>query len=360
MTVYPVTLSPWFTQVYAGLFDLARSGRICISISNAFDHATLIDGTSLPLRIRSLKTEREFALLIDLNDNRNFAHPSLLSEFDVIAKRSYLQRYLERLSDAERHKIIPYGINLCAGSTSMPIARIFFAHHAIRLSQRSRLTLKLSSINFQHQARFLLYLLKSNLSLFEDDFTEDREIEPSDTVFFVTRLFGTDDKLTPFSLERVELVRRLKEHFADRFFGGIIDNKLSRKHCSRELLLKKLSRREFIRAQKNAQIVVSTLGVGDSTPWKLGEALAGGRCIVSEPLRFALPVELVDDQDFKTFSSIDECLQVCEALMADRERSTRLSRAAASFYDSHVRSARLLENLLRASEQRYSELSVGD
>ncbi|MFQ5470378.1 MAG: glycosyltransferase [Gammaproteobacteria bacterium] len=353
ITLFPNTLSPWFSQVYAGLYDLQRAGKADISLSTRFKYPQLVDATSLAIEVKEKATDRTLRILVDLNDNRNLSVPSVTDWFDVIVKRSFHPPTLEKLPEKARNKIIPYGLNFNCGSRAMPVMTLFLNHQLVRLKNLGKLNLKKHKFVFQHQLRFLFYLFKNNLSLHEDDFMGTPGGLTKNRIFFITRLFSRGNDLTEFSYNRIELLKKLKKEFGDSFLGGVVRNSLSEKYCPRDLLCEKVSRREYTTMLRESDIAICTLGVGESNPWKLGEAVAGARCIVTEPLRFKLPNDLEEGVHVKTFVTNDECVQACAELLEQPELVRQMKENTQDYYEQYVRSDRLVERFLVESLLRY-------
>ena len=344
--IYPNTLAPWFSQVYAGLYELRRSGKARMSLSTELKHSELFDGTSLALEVTELSSGKKRSILVDLNDNRHFSIPQAIEWFDVIVKRSFYPGTVSKLPSYLRNKIVPYGINFNCGSPTVPILQLFVAHHLMRFRLLGRPKSKKHGFEWRHQLRFLLYMTKNDFSFYESDFEGHPHAPTKYRVFFISRLFDLGKGLTDFSRERIELVKALKKEFGPRFHGGIVKNRLSERYCPRDLLYAKVSRRQFTKTLKESDIVVSTLGVGESNPWKLGEAIAGARCIVSEPLRFELPAPLEEGVHIRKFVTADDCLRTCEELIRNPESIRQMKENVWGYYQQHVKAEKLMARIL--------------
>ncbi len=197
----------------------------------------------------------------------------------------------------------------------------------MRLRLLGKLKAKKRGLSWQSQLRFLLYLTRNNSSLYEKDFEGPPHESAKYGVFFLTRLWedkDSPDGLTKFSQARIELAKVLKTEFGSRFHGGVVRNHISERYCSKDLLYSKVSRREFTRTLRESDIAVCTLGIGKSTPWKLGEAIAAAKCIVSESLFFELPMPLEEGVHLRTFRTTEDCLQACEQLFRDPRSMKRM------------------------------------
>lgn len=346
IVIFPNTIAPWFSQVYAGLYELSDTGSVDVTISPRVVHRDLVDATSLALEVTDHDSARTLRILIDLDDTKRFAFPHLIDQFDVIAKRSFFRPEIEKLPRAQQRKIIPYGINFNCGSPSIPVGRLFLNHHLLRLRLGLLKSKQSQRFLFQHQLRFLFFLANNDLSLNEADFINSPDSPTRHDIFFVTRMFGTQQGLTEFSQRRIELMQALRKTFGPRFHGGIVRTRLSERFCPKELLRPKMSRRKFAETLGASNVVVSTLGVGGSNPWKLGEFIAAARCIVSEPLVFELPIPLEERKHICSFTSTDHCLETCDALLSNDSLVNDMKHHAESYFLNHVTASRLILSLL--------------
>ena len=75
-----------------------------------------------------------------------------------------------------------------------------------------------------------------------------------------------------------------------------------------------LDRETHLSLMKNASIVISTNGFGNSLPWKLAEYCKLGKCIVSEELTHELPNPLIKGVHLEIYNddiltNIHQCLE---------------------------------------------------
>ena len=79
---------------------------------------------------------------------------------------------------------------------------------------------------------------------------------------------------------------------------------------------------------------------------RLAEYLAASRCIVSEPLRNSLPVQLVENVHYLGFRSVNECIAKCALLLEDRSRAEEMRRKNWEYYINEVAPVKHVHNLL--------------
>jgi hypothetical protein len=135
---------------------------------------------------------------------------------------------------------------------------------------------------------------------------------------------------------RVALVRALRKAFPKHFRGGVIPTKLARERYPDALTAEPTRPAGYLAASRESLIGISTRGLHHSVPFKLPEYLAGSKCIVSEPLRNALPDALENGRELLWFRGVDECLEKCEELLRWPERALELRHNAWKYYQKHV------------------------
>ena len=91
---------------------------------------------------------------------------------------------------------------------------------------------------------------------------------------------------------------------------------------------------------------MNTDGLDGSPGFKLGESMAAGAAIVSQPFRFELPESLVPEVHYLPFVEPEECVAQCRRLLDDRALAERMRRANLAYYRRNVRPEAHVRNLL--------------
>ncbi len=345
----PWSLAPWFSQVFSGLYDLQAKGVVQTRLTEDLGAPVLLDRFSMLLRVRNHELDQSRIIGIDLNDTSKFSAKDGLNAAEIVFKRSYRKSLLDTHSADIADRTVPYGINYNCYSSSIHTLRIIARHYRLRI-RAGKQTKKPSGPAWRrHHARFLLSGIPNNTSISEKAFRW-RPDEPSKPqVFFITRLQASQSRnetIEHLTQQRIELVRRLRAELGDGFLGGIVKDTWSTKLCPKELLIDKLSRREFIAALRSSDVLVSTLGVGRSTPWKFAEGLATSRCILTEPLYFDVPHDLEEGRDIHVFRNSDECVEKAVGLLEDQDLVAASKKAAWNLYEHYVKADSLLKSVL--------------
>ena len=157
------------------------------------------------------------------------------------------------------------------------------------------------------------------------------------TVLFQVRAWeperGSDPEDRELANEgRAEIIRLLREELGPRFQGGFLPTEHARRRYPSLLTNLESSQDGYLRLLRRAAIGVSTVGLHGSNPYKLGEYLAAGTAIVSEPLRFSLPEPLLEDVNVCTFTSPEACVEACRSLLDDPARLRRMQHSNQQYW----------------------------
>jgi hypothetical protein len=98
-------------------------------------------------------------------------------------------------------------------------------------------------------------------------------------------------------------------------------------------------------------VSVVTTGIHQSVPGKLGESLAAGRCIVTEPLAYELPVQLEEGRHYLVFRNPEECVAQCRRLLDDDGLAAAMQAANREYYERHGSLTRTIERCLSRAEE---------
>jgi len=340
--------------VYTGLSSLARQGIIrhhYLAPEDATRESQHFHACSVWMEVECQYTPLKRKICIELHDRSDFVATGLLEACDVYYKRSYFQPDLNSLSEWQRRKIKPFGLNFaCRSSESLtdlmcaigPRLARHILWQSIHRSER-RLSETLANTSG--------FLLSPNITTFEQ--SPESVVEPS--IVFQPRVWEKEDTgvedSCDFNRERVEVLRALREAFPGRFRGGLVPTELARNRYPESLTNQPCRRSKYIRMAKRNLIAIYTRGLHQSLAFKLAESLAASQCIVSEPLRNELPVPLVDGEHYLLFRNPDECIAACRRLLNDPELAGRMRRANHAYYEENVRPDRAV---LRCLEQSFA------
>ena len=268
-------------------------------------------------------------LAFDLRDQSCSICRDALEQADCYFKRSYYEPNLQALSKTQRSKILPFGLNCCletCGSRTL-VAKLFLRNPACIL--RFRATLR-------------TYLRLANVKIMERPFS----IEPEQIIHFQTRVWQPEevvgDDFREINETRVALVRSLRREFGARFKGGLVPTAFARVHYPDAL--------SHVKSSRAALIGVYSRGLHHSLGFKLTEYLASSKCIVAEPLRNSLPVPLVEGTHYRKFTAVEECLALCDQLLANPRAAREMRAANWEYYSRYVRFDQLIPRCLNVCD----------
>lgn len=270
----------------------------------------------------------------DLQDwDYMFSHYSL-KNCKIIYKRAYNQNMVDIIKNKYNNiDLLPFGFTFNTN---------FYDANFSRNALTSRL---INGIfySFSDPKYFFRYINKKYQSIFKiknssnNNFIPQNIIPKYDYIFFQVEYhnYKNHNEANMLNKYRSELIRELKVEFGKQFIGGMwshsqIDNQYSDCHSYY------LDKKSYLLLIKNASIVISTNGFGNSLPWKLAEYLKLGKCIVSEKLIHMLPKRLENNFHLMMFNNNKECIKICRELLINKEKSKILSENAKKYFDENV------------------------
>jgi hypothetical protein len=340
VSVFVDSVAAHLHQIYTGLHHLHCSGKIRLRLSSRRAHDAVPGPyTNVWLVARSGKDNQTRRICFDMADGNRVLATEQLKACDVYFKRSFYQPTYRSFPEELKSKILPLGLNfVCASKNG-------FAY-------RTKLALR-SFTNTKERGRGpLVDSLKAILSTFQfidkqailldSDFEIPPSREASLRIFFQPRIFDLEHSSSHAELHqlnetRANTVRALRTHFGDAFVGGVARSSYSARHYPDCLSSHSVYQADYLKPARECLVCVSTLGVSKSTPWKIAEYMAGSRCIVSEPLTYALPVALENGANVLTFTNVEECVQACERILGDSNLATQMRRANWQYYQEYVK-----------------------
>lgn len=353
--VYPDLYSPHHSQIYSGLSDLAKEGKIDLKFTSRFESEvkTSIPNSTLWLQVTDSENGKGRNVCFDLFDGCEISSIQRLRLCDVYFKRSFSEQSLSKLDSIDRAKVHPYGLNHeCRSINERQILRRLIIFH---LSRRTLFKNPGRFINHLATEIVRYFLLKLNIDVFNLKPISCYEFlvkpgEPAEpTILFQTRLWSShetprisESRLNELNDMRVKTVRILKNKFAGRFIGGLIPTDYARQYYPDLLAVEKTNRRDYLNLVKRCLICVTSTGLHDSIGFKLPEYLAASRCIVSEPINFQLPVSLKEGGNYLSYRTPEECVEACEKILSNSKFADQMRQDNYEYYLEEVLPPKLL------------------
>jgi hypothetical protein len=177
-------------------------------------------------------------------------------------------------------------------------------------------------------------------------------------VLFLCRTWEADSNIAPAkALERQQLnetraqcIIALRKEFGSRCLAGFVRSPHALEHFPHAAVDGGLTteRRSYLKIVRSIPICIATLGLHQSTPWKLGEYVANSRAIVSEQLQHDVP-EFHVDENYLQFRDAAECVATVGALMESRVARDTMAAANRDYYERRLKPDRLVLNALQAA-----------
>jgi hypothetical protein len=298
---------------------------------------------------------------IDMADSGRAFSLERIEHCDVYFKRSFHREHVTQLPPTLRQKVQPYGVFYEAsesGDASL-LHRIVCEVIARRRFGAPAGTRELSwwakVIGSSWLDPFAVRLMGRRLVI-PDDYVANAGAPLGDTVCFQTRLWSPaevprENDVAAINGTRAEIVSALRRSLGARYVGGVMRSAFAREQYGDLITPHADDRASYLGILQKCRVSVVTTGIHQSVPGKLGESLAAGRCIVTEPLAYELPVPLAEGTHYLVFRNPEECVAQCRRLLNDDGLAAAMQAANREYYERHGSLTRTIERCLSRAEE---------
>jgi hypothetical protein len=176
--------------------------------------------------------------------------------------------------------------------------------------------------------------------------------QPKEGVVFQVRAWdpadgGDDEGRHVINEQRARLITALRSTFGPLSRGGFTPSPYAVRRYPHLISPLPTDQAAYARLIASSSIGVSTIGLGGSSPLKLGEYMAAGCAVVSERLHYPLPED--PGVALERFDDVDGCISACERLLDDGDALDRAQVAARCYWHDSVRPDVLLRNRLTST-----------
>lgn len=333
--VSPVHRLEITSSLIAGVSTLARSGELSLALEPLRDPDPTPHITRWDLGRASSGSRRKVAF--DEFDRSDRFDLEALREVDVYFKRTYHPAALEDLPPGLAARVRPGGLTFgCfVDGSRLLMARAAWAAWRAQVGAKGLGGLKeASSLLFHNAAQIEGFLNTSTWERHPSDPLYDR-------IVYQTRIWSEEPDPEvdrhDVNAERVAIVRALRAEFQGEDLIGLIHTDFAEETAPDALLGRKVSRVEYAQQLRTSLIAVNSHGLDGSAGFKVGESLAAGCALVSQPFRFELPEPLLPEVHYLPFETPEECVAQCRRLLADRDLASRMRAANQAYYRENVK-----------------------
>lgn len=357
VTVLPEDHRSHWMQIYAGLTELAARGRLELRYFGAQPPDAPPPVGVIWLVAEDPATGRSMRMCVDLHDGPAILSPEGLDRCDLYYKRSLHPSTLAQLSDRDRARIRPVGLNcFLVGDQDHDLWRRLLLERRLRQASgrplpRAEVRPRLRYLASVYRKPWWPSSLRRACLARASDLVAPPQRDLSDVVVMQARVWSREDAphaadREPMNEQRAELVRVLRRAFGRRFQGGLVPSELARARFDDCLSTLPTDQTAWLALVREARVGVVTLGLHGSIPWKLPEYLAASRCVVSERFEHVLTAPLESGRHVEYFGTLDECAGACERLLSDPGRARAMQAANADYYARFVSPQALVARML--------------
>jgi hypothetical protein len=294
---------------------------------------------SMWMEVACERSGRSIQLFLDLMDRSDVFVPKALEECDVYLKRSFYEPDLIRVHSAAT--ILPFGMNFaCRTGHWIDQLRMNVAN-----ARRFRSFRPKQAMTWRQSMRRFIDLQ----SLAPSRKLEHAPDQPGRLVIHLqTRLWSrsetTPDSAREVNEERVRLIRELRRVFGRYFEGGLVPTAVAQRIAPDLITPMPTFRSSYIQYSKPLRIGIYTRGLHHSTGFKMAEYLASSKIVVASGVRNEDPIPLRAGSDYLPFSTVDECVSQCDAILTHPEQFEEFRRNGWAYYQAELDPAQRLLN----------------
>ncbi len=340
--LFPDSYTRHLFQVHAGFHDLHAAGRIRLRLTTRLAEPAREPAPHTAWAELEPPGGPVIRLCFDMADHAELQSFDGLARCHLYFKRSYLRSRIDELPHRLRSRVVPYGLNFACHGAEEPAVASAAASLAARLAGSAR-----QPVPFVRTLRRLLEAQLIETPLAGTRFSPVRrstafEVAPDAParcrVLYQTRLWDLPgEAVDSMNVQRIEIVRALRDAFGPDFIGGLEPNEVARKRAPELITRERSNHKAFLGLIRENLIGVASRGLGNSNGWKLPEYLAAARCVVSEPPHFELSAPLDPGVHYLPFMTPQECVAACRHLLEHEEDEQAMRQANHRYYMEHVR-----------------------
>ncbi len=358
------------SSLFAGLKNLADSGKI--KIKDIHMSPDFAPKEKYPLSyVVELHTEGK-VLAFDVSDGyQDFDFPEVfdkqLENIDYYFKSSYSEEFAAKLKNRDKFRNLAMSYHCSCAGNYFETACIKDAIHrkdakgfiySLLLAPRYRKALDYK--NFESNVHYHNYNLLLWTRLWDcNQVTKDTilDVYPNLTEAQANEKANQQrEMLRATNDERIKTVRMLREHFGDRFTGGLSDNETSRKEAP-DLITddpKICTRAGYLDTLKSNYIHILSKGLHGCVGARYGETFAAGRALITDPFVYEPIGELKEGENYLRYASPEEVLSCATTLINDVDTVHRIEDNNFLYYNKFVRpDVRVLNALKVAFPDRF-------
>lgn len=323
-----------FSQLLAGLEFLQVQKKIELHY--------IFDPGNYPVNIFKLEVDGK-NVFFDLADHSGI-DPVIYSESD-----HYIKRMLLRSDHQTRKKLIPYGLYYPVYYRSTFLKELFLKHP-------SWLKYSIRYIPILSQILNLKESIATNELSMVQSFPAEGE-----KIIFRSRVWdaGEDhpewkrEKRTVLNEQRIQINRLMQSNFRSYYTGGIRTDAFARREYPDFVLPPgEYHRRKYLLELQRCSIGIASPGLEESIGAKVGEYLANGLAIVTNPIEeFELLGPLKEGEHFLTYNSPEECVEKVKHLFSNDRLRKIMQQANREYYENWLHPGAKVMKILQRIER---------
>ena len=147
---------------------------------------------------------------------------------------------------------------------------------------------------------------------------------------------------------RIECIEALRKSYPDKVLVGVKDSIYDQMVAKQYILPKNITKKDnFISIMQSTNICICTKGLHNSNGWRLAEAIASSKCIVTEPLYNEVTGKFEKDKNYYEFRTPEELVEIIGELINNKKKILDMMNKNYEYYNNYLRPDVLILNTIR-------------
>lgn len=147
---------------------------------------------------------------------------------------------------------------------------------------------------------------------------------------------------------RIECIEALRKSYPDKVLAGVKDSIYAQMVAKQYILPKNITKKDnFISIMQSTNICICTKGLHNSNGWRLAEAIASSKCIVTEPLYNEVTGKFEKDKNYYEFRTPEELVEIIGELINNKKKILDMMNKNYEYYNNYLRPDVLILNTIR-------------
>lgn len=147
---------------------------------------------------------------------------------------------------------------------------------------------------------------------------------------------------------RIECIEALRKAYPNKVLAGLKDSEYAQKVAKEYILPKAITNKDnFISLMKSTNICICTKGLHNSNGWRLAEAIASSKAILTEPLYNEVTGKFEKNKNYYEFRTTEELVEKVGELINNKQKILNMMNENYEYYQAYLKPDMLILNTIK-------------